>query len=303
MLPEVLTSVLACPRCRGTLAGDDLLTCAGCGAKFPVKGGIPRMTSGAEHADERMAAEWQAQEHAHAIYVDPALIMNDWERAVLPGLADWIGGVDGPVVDVGCGIGKLGTALTRLGRSDLQIIGADFQGTLLEEARDGYAARIEADAHHLPFRDGAFAAAIASNSLHHFPDAEQAMREIARVLRPGGVFVSYDPRYVTPLEKLKKMLRQNDTAFTKDHKAFRVDEYRTLLGSSGLEVTEVKTVDPLGPLLATGLDYLKVGKLGVAPTLAKALVATDRLLSGTGGKTPLGLMLAGRAVKPNGARG
>jgi len=143
----------------------------------------------------------------------------------------------------------------------------------------------------------AFVGAIASNSLHHFPDPLVAMAEIARVLKPGGVLVSYDPRYVTPLEKLKKLLRRNDSAFTKDHKAFRVDEYRELLGSSGLQVTEVRTVDPVGPLLATGLDYLKVGKLGVAPKVAKILVATDRLLSGAGGNTPFGLMLAGRAVK------
>ena len=297
MLPEILTSVLACPRCHGALSGQTELRCQTCQLVYPVHDDIPRMTNGTEKQDERMAAEWEAQQHAHAIYVDPEYIMNDWEREVLPQLADWMGSAPGPILDVGCGIGKLGTALTALGRTDLQIIGADFQATLLEEARVGYAARVEADAHHLPFRDQAFVGAIASNSMHHFPDPLVAMAEIARVLKPGGVLVSYDPRYVTPLEKLKKLLRRNDSAFTKDHKAFRVDEYRELLGSSGLQVTEVRTVDPVGPLLATGLDYLKVGKLGVAPRVAKILVATDRLLSGAGGNTPFGLMLAGRAVK------
>ena len=158
-------------------------------------------------------------------------------------------------------------------------------------------ARVEADVHQLPFRDGSFAAAIASNSLHHFPNANQAMVEITRVLQPGGVLVTCDPRYLPPLEKLKKFLRRNDEMFTKDHKAFRVDEYRQLLGSSGLSVTDVRTVDPLGPLLATGLDYLKVGRLGFAPAIAKALAATDRLFAGSAGQTRFGLMLAGRAVK------
>jgi SAM-dependent methyltransferase len=262
-----------------------------------VRGEIPRMTDGAESRDEAMQAEWTAQGHAHAIYMDPTFIMNDWERAVLPRLADLLGDAPGVTLDVGCGVGKLGKALTAMGRATGGLIGTDFHGTLLEEVREGYAGLVQADVHHLPFKDGAFAAAITTNALHHFPDPILAMSEIARVLAPGGVLVAYDPRYITPLEKLKKALRKNDSAFTKDHKAFRVDEYRDLLASSGLQVTDVRTVDPLGPLLATGLDYLKIGKLGVALPIAQALANVDRVI----GPNPLGLMLEARAVKP-GAR-
>jgi len=49
---------------------------------------------------------------------------------------------------------------------------------------------------------------------------------------------------------LKKALRKNDTAFTKDHKAFRVEEYRELLGSSGLVVSDVQTVDAIASAAA-----------------------------------------------------
>ena len=298
MLPEILSSVLACPRCQGSLDRRDTdLRCAACQATFAIRDGIPRMSTEAERADERMQAEWEAQAHAHALYIDPAFIMNSWEKAVLPRLFDWIGAVDGPVLDAGCGIGKLGTALVGRGRNGTSIVGFDFQATLLAEAGPGYEALVEADVHHLPFKSQSFGAAIASNSLHHFPDANQAMRELARVLRPGGVLVSYDPRFLEPLEALKKMLRKNDDAFTKDHKAFRVDEYRDLLGSSGLQVDEVRTVDPLGPLLATAFDYLKVGRLGFAPHIAGGLAALDDFICGADGRTLAGLMLAGRAVK------
>jgi SAM-dependent methyltransferase len=297
---DAIASSLVCPRCHGPLAqpGDGaMLECQACSVRFSVEGGIPRMSDGAEQRDARMAAEWKAQSHACHQYSDPASILANWEVQVLPQFVDWLGPVDGMVLDVGCGVGHLGRSLAAIGRTDVQLIGTDFQAELLAKVEGGYSALVEADVHHLPFKDGAFAAAVASNSLHHFPDLEQAMREIARVLKPGGVLVSYDPRYITALERLKKRLRRNDQAFTEDHKAFRIDEYHEVLASSGLQVTDVHCIDPFGILLATGLDYFRVGRSGRAAPIAKGLARFDRLVSGRDWHTPLGLMLAGRAVK------
>lgn len=297
---DVVAAMLVCPRCRGPLTEQpaEMLHCTGCSVTFSLQGGIPRMSDGAEQRDARMAAEWQAQANALVQYRDPGSILANWEVQVLPQFVDWLGHIEGPVLDVGCGVGHLGRSLTAIGRSDVELIGTDFQPELLAEATSGYAGLIEADVHHLPLRDGTFAGAVASNSLHHFPDIDKAMKEIARVLRPGGVLVTYDPRYITPLELLKKRLRRNDSAFTEDHKAFRIEEYRQVLSSSGLTVTDVRCIDPFGILLATGLDYFKVGRRGLAGPIAKGLARFDRLLTGASGHTPIGLMLAGRAVKP-----
>jgi SAM-dependent methyltransferase len=297
---EVLSSILVCTRCRGPLTeghGGHSLRCDGCDVDFRVLDDIPRMSDGAEQRDAKMSAEWAAQSQARAQYTDGISIVNRWELQALPRFIDWLGNIDGPILDVGCGVGHLGASLTALGRTDLQLIGTDFQPELLGEVGPGYVGLIEADVHHLPLRDGVFAGAIASNSLHHFPDPERAMSEIARVLRPGGVFVGYDPRFLAPFELIKKWLRRNDSAFTEDHKAFRIEEYRQLLACSGLEVTDVNCTDPLGILLATGLDYLKAGRWGLAEPLAKAFVTFDRRLENRTGHTPLGLMLAGRALK------
>lgn len=295
---DLLASILACPRCRGTLTGSPQLQCASCHATFSVRDGVPRLSDGAEVRDQRMAAEWNAQAQAFAVYTDAAVIMNRWEEQVLPKLLDWVGDTGGVLLDVGCGVGHLGRVFAERPPSRFELVGTDFQADLLREAGVGYSGLIEADVHHLPLKDGSVDAAIASNSLHHFPDANRAMAEIARVLRPGGVFIAYDPRFVAPLEKLKKLLRRNDGAFTEDHKAFRIEEYRTLLGSSGLEVTDLRLVDPLGPLVATGLDYLKVGRLGLAVPAARLLCQLDDRITGPAGSTPFGLMLAARAVKP-----
>src|SRR4029079_5683864 len=101
--------------------------------------------------------------------IDPAFIMNSWEKAVLPRLFDWIGaGADlGPVLDAGCGIGKLGTALVGQGRNGTRIVGFDFQATLLAEAGPGYEALVEADVHHLPFKSQAVRGASDADALAH----------------------------------------------------------------------------------------------------------------------------------------
>jgi tRNA (uracil-5-)-methyltransferase TRM9 len=92
------------------------------------------------------------------------------------------------VVDLGCGNGRHAEYLAEKGH---RVVGLDASGRLLAIARHRVprAAFIRGDLCALPFRDRAFTAAIAVASIHHLPsEAERidAMREIARVLRPGG---------------------------------------------------------------------------------------------------------------------
>lgn len=98
------------------------------------------------------------------------------------------------LLEVGCG-GNPATALLDLCS---QYTGADFSLTGLKVARERLIpAGIpfvleEAAANRLPFADGAFNAAYSAHALYHIPSVEEqaaAFREIARVVRPGGVVV------------------------------------------------------------------------------------------------------------------
>lgn len=252
--------------------------------------GIPRLADGAGGRDPKIAAELAAQRNAHPQYVDQASIMNHWEERVLPRLVDWLADVDGPVLDLGCGVGHFGRTWAAAG-APAPMIGTDLVIELLGEVTLGYDGLFEGDVHRLPVRDAAFGAVVVSNALHHIADPVAALREIRRCLRPGGVIVGYDPREVAPIELIKRIVRRGDDTFGEHHRAFKVDEYRRLFTDAGFEVTRFAAVDPVGPLVATGLDLLRAGKLGVAAPVARALAGLDAAIERVDATRRLGLML------------
>lgn len=109
------------------------------------------------------------------------------------------------VLDLGCGFGRhayeaarRGAAVTALdaGADEVGKVRDTF-GAMAAAGELGPAPRagaVQGDALHLPFADGTFDRVIASEVLEHIPDDEAAMRELARVLRPGGTMAVTVPR-------------------------------------------------------------------------------------------------------------
>ena len=91
------------------------------------------------------------------------------------------------LVDVGGGYGRLAGPLAE--RHDVTL--CDVSPEMLEEARSRWPGLrlVEADARELPFADGAFDAAVAIDLAPHLPDLVAGLRELARVIRPGGTVV------------------------------------------------------------------------------------------------------------------
>lgn len=96
------------------------------------------------------------------------------------------------ILDVGCGSGGVMTLLSRYGDT----VGLDPYRTPLGLARGrGFTRLVRGDGVHLPFADGSFDVITALDVLEHIPDHRAAAAEIARLLRPGGVFVAAVPAY------------------------------------------------------------------------------------------------------------
>jgi ubiquinone/menaquinone biosynthesis C-methylase UbiE len=98
------------------------------------------------------------------------------------------------VLDVACGTGQLLELLAE--RTDQsELIGIDRVPAMLEVAKQrlgGRATFLEGEAQHLPFEDAHFQLVTSTNALHYFPDADGALREIRRVISPGGNLIITD---------------------------------------------------------------------------------------------------------------
>lgn len=96
----------------------------------------------------------------------------------------------GALLDVGCGMGRYVAAAVRAGRPATGVDVALYQVVLARKLleQEGLEARLLlANAEALPFEDGAFAAATATDLLEHVEAPERTVAEVGRALGPGGM--------------------------------------------------------------------------------------------------------------------
>ena len=110
---------------------------------------------------------------------------------------DAAGSLDGPVLDLGTGMGGMARELARRGLfvESVDVSTDDQEVAAALTAGSGLEAAIRftpADGAELPFPDGAFASAVSFNVLHHLAEGASVLREVVRVVRPGGVLVLAD---------------------------------------------------------------------------------------------------------------
>jgi len=103
-----------------------------------------------------------------------------WRAAAADAAVD---GNQNRVLDVCCGTGDLAGMLARRGT---RAIGADFSLPMLRIAARRRVCVLAADALRLPFPNGSFDGCAVAFGLRNAADPAEALREMARVVRPGG---------------------------------------------------------------------------------------------------------------------
>ncbi|MFF7716199.1 methyltransferase domain-containing protein [Streptomyces sp. NPDC007988] len=101
------------------------------------------------------------------------------------------------VLDAGCGTGRALPLLREAVGPAGTVVGADLTLEMLQTAvragRDRDAALLQADAARLPLRAASMDAVFASGLIAHLPNPADDLRELARVVRPGGRLALFHP--------------------------------------------------------------------------------------------------------------
>lgn len=136
------------------------------------------------------------------------------------------------VLDVATGTGRMALALFEQGRFDGHVVGLDLSAKMLEQAEHklvpytGRYVLLRHDAQELPFPDETFDSVSCLEALEFTPSPEHVLGEMARVLRPGGVFLVTN--------------RINWESKLMPGKAFTDDQLRAMLRAAGLVNIDIR---------------------------------------------------------------
>ncbi len=153
------------------------------------------------------------------------------------------------LLDLGCGPGRGLTALRGAGCTP---VGLDTSAEMLREARHA-AAVVRASAALLPLRSDVLDGILCTNSFHHYPEPLATLRELRRVLKPGGRLVLVDPNAESIGARLA-IYGGEALTFGLDVHLHTRAAWRAMCRDAGFASCEVEKLGgPLGELAATSL--------------------------------------------------
>lgn len=120
---------------------------------------------------------WYENERHHGYHA----MIDDLEFDILK---PYLKGKD--VLEIGCGTGLI---LERAAEISKTALGIDISEGMLKHALDRGLEGVLADVTHLPFADESFDLVYSFKVLAHVEDIDRALKEMARVTRPGGILV------------------------------------------------------------------------------------------------------------------
>jgi ubiquinone/menaquinone biosynthesis C-methylase UbiE len=146
------------------------------------------------------------------------------------------------VLDVGCGTGRL-LRQAHTYWPEAQLIGVDPANGMIEMAKrlTPNATFLTGMAEALPLQDASVDLALSTISFHHWQDQAAGIREIARVLRPGGYFLLVDLSFPDWLGRVFRLKRVHSRA-----------RLQALFNQAGLQVQTQQKVSWRGWLATVG---------------------------------------------------
>lgn len=179
------------------------------------------------------------------------------------------------VLEVGCGTGLLLARFREFARSAK---GIDLSPGMLEKARERGLDVTEGSATALPFESASFDVACSFKVLAHIPAIDDALSEMARVLRPGGHLIAefYNPHSLRYVAKKIAGARSVGQTFKEDAVFTRFDdpaavERRTPVGMELVATRGIRVLTPAAFALRIPIlkQALRAAEFGLADTAAR----------------------------------
>ncbi len=195
---EKFATIVTCFHCRGALCYEgEAFSCERCGARFLITAGLLQ-SAPTDHLLSQTPSRYSAEEYEHLFNLN-----DQWSRWITQRTRDIVGRYVTLPVDVmlelGCGTGvhTRGFVVANIAR---HILATDISLDMLEQAakrsRCSHVLHLLQDAQALDIRDESVDLVVGGSVLHHVLNLERCLREMCRVLRPGGVAAFFEPFYV-----------------------------------------------------------------------------------------------------------
>lgn len=192
---------------RGSLVGS---------ATYPIRAGIPRFVgsddTGQEQVKESFGYKWSIRsgyEHPRVNELNAEMELARYGLKTLQEFKD-VFAKRQRVLDAGCAAGHHSSLYLSPDSHPKEWVGTDISSAIdIAHERLGAipgTSFVQADIHHLPYRDGSFDLILSRGVMHHTPSTIAAFRSLVRVLEPGGEFIFFVYRKNGPVRE-----------FTDDH--------------------------------------------------------------------------------------
>ncbi|MCJ7691884.1 MAG: methyltransferase domain-containing protein [Sedimentisphaerales bacterium] len=202
---------LACCQCKGELEIGDKLECPNCGISYEIHDGIGFLIS---EETLKLARDIEVQDRV-AIEYENKRYQGQYSRRY----HDWWTGrmlsrvnTDGRILDNGCGIGLLFERL-----DPCRVVGLDLSIEMLRRASKYSDQLVLGSSEQLPFKDDSFDMVFCRSLIHHLPNPCEAVREMHRVLKPGGEVVLVETNS-SLISTIPRIIANRGEHFSEEHK-------------------------------------------------------------------------------------